>query len=192
MNKDQKAKLFSELKMLAAILSADVTREVFQAYVEMLSDYEFSDCKKAIKWAATNCKFFPKPVELIERIKPKPTREDGGYLAGLAIECINRFGYHQSRAAKEYMGNEAWNAVQMTGGWDVLCNTPKDQLGSLRAQLRDNAVVSANTELYQKRSHARIEHALAKQIGLNNGDPKQLKNLIEFPNQKPGEKNERK
>lgn len=167
MTKGERGKLFNELKMLAAILNADVTKEVIQAYVEILAVYDFEKCKRSIKWAATSCRFFPKPVELIDQINPKPTREDGSHLAGLAIECIKKFGIHQASLAKEYMGDEAWGAVQMAGGWSLMCNTPNDQIGTMRAQLRENAMVSAGRDSYRKRSEKRISHALARQLGID-------------------------
>lgn len=157
MQPTDKAKVFDELKLLAAILGADVAQKVLQAYVEILAAYPKREVLAAIKWAATNCKFFPKPVELLERTNPAPTREDADAVAGRAIEAIYRFGLYRSKEAQIYIGHEGWKAVSRVGGWRTLCDSREDQLGTLRAQLRDQCLSVMNDKEVRRREDLRIE-----------------------------------
>ena len=159
-----KAKIFNELKLLAAILSADVSQKVLQAYVEMLSKHEVKLVLEAIKWASENCKFFPKPVELLERINPKPTRVDADNLAGRAIDAIRDFGIHRGREAQLAIGPEAWKAVSRVGGWSTLCNCPANELGTLRAQLRDQCLSVLDAPEVNRREAIRLERNETAQI----------------------------
>lgn len=164
-NKNEKAVLFKELKLLAAILSADVTKEVMQAYVEILSRYDFELSKKAISWASTNCKFFPKPVELIERINPKATKEDADFIAGEIFAAIRNFGYYQGKLAKKNLCSEAWKAIEFCGGWSYLCNSSSQNLNIIKAQLRD-AISSGfvKDEIAERRKLRQEHNQLAEKL----------------------------
>lgn len=132
-----KRKVFGELVVLSAIFEAEKTKQVLNSYVEALAEFDYQEISEALTWATKNCKWFPKPCELIERISPKPQRVDADYEAGEIISCINRFGIYRSLEVMNYLSADAWNAVLSAGGWGNLCNTPPSQLGTLRAQLRD-------------------------------------------------------
>lgn len=159
----QQTILANELRTLALIFNHDTTKEVIQAYVRVLSKYNFDATKKAIAWAVENCKFFPKPAELIERISPAPTREDADAIAGRAIEAIKRFGWNNSKEAQLFIGPEGWKAVSRCGGWRTLCEGREDQLGTLRAQLRDQSLAVLNDREVSRRESLRIE----KNYGIN-------------------------
>ena len=137
-----KKEIFTQLKALAMLLGADVTKDVILAYMRIFEKEEFTteQIKKAIMQASVSCKFFPRPVEFIELIRPQVGKEDATYLAGRIIDCISRFGWPNGQGAKEYMGPVAWNAVLGVGGWSRVCDTPENNLGTLRAQLRDNCL----------------------------------------------------
>jgi len=152
----EKAVVFENLKGLAAVFESDKTPQVLRMYVESLCENNLQDILKTIKWAISNCKFFPRPAELLERINPKASREDADYLAGRAIWAINQFGIYRGKEAKLSIGPEAWNAVIMIGGWSTLCNTSPSELGTLRAQLRNNCMASINKEEIIDREQKRI------------------------------------
>lgn len=148
---EEKNQIFNELVLLAIALGTEETEERLQVLANILSEYDPIEVKKAIKWAALNLKFFPKPVELLERICPKPDAQDADALAGEIIKCITRFGYMQGRETRKHVGEVAWSAVEMAGGWSLLCETPRDQLANLRAQLRGMCLASLNAPEIESR-----------------------------------------
>jgi hypothetical protein len=150
----QKAQVFDNLKSLAAVFEVKKTEQVLTLYVESLSKFNFEEVNSAIKWAITNCKFFPKPVELIEQINPKRSRVDADYLAGEVMQAVKTFGMYQGSKAKKELGSEAWKAVEFNGGWVNLCNTTPERFGVVRAQLRDSllGVFDMNNILQRKRN----------------------------------------
>jgi hypothetical protein len=154
----RKTLLFRELQLLAAVLSADVTREVLQSYVEILSKHPIDETLRALKESAEKFKFFPKPVEIKELIYPKVERQDADYFAGVILKAIPLFGYSQKEKAREYMGDDCWNAVLSCGGWDTICATPTDNIGILRAQLRDAVFSQINSQEIRERQKLRISH----------------------------------
>jgi hypothetical protein len=162
LNQEEKKVLFQSLQGLAAVFETEKQPEVIKLYVEALSDNTLKENLAAIKWAMVNCKFFPKPVELIEQINPKGTREDADHLAGRAIKAITEFGSYRAREAKESMGSEAWEGVLMLGGWQTLCDSSPSDLGTLRAQLRAYCLVAINKKDIVARQERRIESTSAE------------------------------
>lgn len=164
-SKQDKINLSNDLKYFCLALNLDTTKEVINALIRFLSeDYDYLDIKNAIKKYTATARVFPKPVDLIELINPKATREDADYLAGRAIYCIREFGIYRAKDAMNHMGLEAWNAVQMIGGWAVLCNTPPDELGTLRAQLRNSCLASINQDEIKDREARRISQTQGKLV----------------------------
>lgn len=149
--------IFNELVKLAVILGVEETEQRLQIMANMLAEHDEKAVCDAIRWAAYNLKFFPKPVELLERISPSPTREDADAIAGRAIEAIYRFGWNNSSEARLYVGPEGWKAISRIGGWRTLCDTPEANLGTLRAQLRDQCLSVMNNREVSRRESLRIE-----------------------------------
>lgn len=51
--------------------------------------------------------------------------------------AIGKFGWPNGEAAKEFLGEPAWSAVLLSGGWQDACNAHEDQKGIFIAQMRD-------------------------------------------------------
>lgn len=168
MDNKQRNLVFKQLQSVAIIFNAPVTAKVFNFYVEALSKYKFEDVIKAIQETSVKCRYFPKPVEIIELIEPPVKREDADHMAGQIISSIFKFGFYQSSDAKNFLGSEAWNAVNLAGGWATLCDTPQNNLGMLRAQLRDFCLASINSKKIQERAEKRIEYkTLSEKMKIN-------------------------
>lgn len=154
MNQESKKALFATLKTLAAIkpdsFGGHVTPQIVQMYVETLSEYDTKTVELAIAWAFKELKSFPDISDLLGRIDPKsdPTEE-----AGKIIEAVPAFGKYQATEARFFLGEKLWAAVQLYGGWENLCQVEIDQLGTVRAQLRDlcKSPAISNPERLSKR-----------------------------------------
>lgn len=90
------------------------------------------------KWAASETKF-PMPADIRAKILPELSTKDNAIDAvNAAIACVSKFGYTNAEAAKNKMGDLAWEAVQRFGGWKQLCETLSfENEGIIRAQLRE-------------------------------------------------------
>lgn len=162
-NQNQKRdRIFNELVKLSVLLGTEETEQRLELTSAVLEKYELKEVIKAIHDSGLTCKFFPKPVELIEKINPPTEREDADFIAGEIIRSIRDFGGYQSREAREYIGEEAWQVVQMCGGWDLICGTPEGQLGTLRAQLRNVAYSVLKKDEIQHRKQLRVTQQEAK------------------------------
>lgn len=167
--------LFNELVKLAVILGTEETEQRLQIMANILAEHDEKRVCDAIKWAALNLKFFPKPVEILERINPKPQRQDADAIAGRAIDAIYKFGWNNSREAQLYIGPEGWKAISRIGGWRTLCDTREDQLGMLRAQLRDQCFSVMDHGEVSRREMLRLEigdtmKKEMKEIGVSDPD----------------------
>lgn len=112
-----------------------VQEDCYSEFFEPLSEVQWV---KIFKMCMASYKFFPTIAEINDHLKPKDDVKDVAYeMAGVIIESIPKFGYCNAQEAKDYLGPEAWFAVEMFGGWSVLCETKSDDLNVIRAQLRD-------------------------------------------------------
>lgn len=116
-----------------------ITPERIKAYSEMLSDELTPDeLKKALRAIVKTSKFFPTVAEIIETARPKINiGDEANIIANEIVECISRFGPYQAKEARDYMGDNFFIAERY--GWSNLCNVTYDELGTVRAQLRELA-----------------------------------------------------
>lgn len=70
-----KKEIFVLLQKLAVGLGEDVTLERLKILTELLSKHEYKFVENSVFWALENCRFFPRPVELIEKIKELESKD---------------------------------------------------------------------------------------------------------------------
>lgn len=144
MSNEYKSQIYSALAKFAVMFDQEITAERIQAYTEELADYPPEAVIKAIKTLKRTSRRYPPLCDFIELIEPKiATRDEGVMVANKIIEAVKKFGWIRTQEAAEHLGDIAWSAVQGAGGWTTVCQCPIDDLGILRAQLRDS-VVSLN------------------------------------------------
>jgi predicted transport protein len=153
-----KQEVFNLFRKLAISMGEDVTQERLQIYTEYFSKKDFVQLAKTISKGVTRWRFFPKIAEIEELLNPSVVREESDLLAGRIIESIRKFGMYRSKEAQIYVGPEAWNAVNFCGGWQALCDTPQEQLGMLRAQLRASCNSVIKSDEIEERINKRISN----------------------------------
>lgn len=59
--------------------------------------------------------------------------------AARVVGAVTKFGWAQGRAAREYIGELGWSAVEQSGGWSFICENlgVTLQVGTFQAQIRD-------------------------------------------------------
>ena len=101
-------------------------------------------------------KYFPKISELQEMLH---IEIDNKSLAiqwvGDIYEAIRRFGRYQASSAREYLGNDKWEALNCVSDYYSLCNSDFTD-STLRAQLRD-ACKSIIDSIESKKNNEKYE-----------------------------------
>lgn len=150
---NEKAIIFNLLKKLAIIFGQEIQEIRLKLYVETLVQYDLEAINKSIELCARNHNFFPSLKQIIDYIAPPIDKKDQAIeMAGSIIECISRFGRYQPGEVQKHVGPQAWRAVEMFGGWACLCDTGNDNIGIVRAQLRDicSTVISTSNRSPEK------------------------------------------
>ena len=84
-------------------------------YIESLKGFEYKDISKAISDHIRESKFFPKPAEIIERIKPALNKTDKANSAWLQLLKAKRnYGYYNSVIFDDVV---IPHCIRAMGGW---------------------------------------------------------------------------
>lgn len=139
MTQEQKAELAMIYGMQAELNGRTLSQSAMIMLVNSLEDLDFFAVKKVLSdWMRFENRF-PMPADIRAKIMPELSTKDNAIDAvNAAIACVSKFGYTNAEAAKNKMGDLAWEAVQRFGGWKQLCETLSfDNEGIIRAQLRE-------------------------------------------------------
>lgn len=135
---DSKELIFEQLKRLAACFDQEVTTVRLQVYTEELCNCNLVELTKALKGCVRTCNRFPSLKEILEKINPvNNPRDEANEMAGAIISCIRDFGRYRVEEVYSFLGPTGQMAIERFGGWELICNTEEDDLGTIRAQLRD-------------------------------------------------------
>lgn len=162
MTEHQKNEVAKQLVQLSGIYGKQLDAGMVKAMVLAISDLKFEPVNNAIqKWLQEEIRF-PMPADIRARVlgpTPKPADErDAGTVAAAKIwEAISKFGSYRGEQAKEFMGEQAWAAVQMLGGWKVTCESiTLDSRANFFAQIRDLLTPARRVEHQQENREAFI------------------------------------
>ena len=142
-----------------------ISEQTLEMYVDVLSQWPPEQVLAAGREYVRNPKNtrFPIPPHTI---MPQTHQADAKDLArdtAMRIQyAVTKFGWNNSRAAKEYIGETGWRVVERFGGWEYLCqNLGLDlQVGTFIAQCRDAIESSVNlTRLGFDQSRPPIEQS---------------------------------
>lgn len=127
-----------EAAALVAVLKAAYPRqpielETVRVYGQMLADLEYEDVERAAREHMAASPYFPAISELRERATRPAGLLDADQAWAEVRTAVGRWGRD-----REPQWPTPQVAVAVTAiGWQHICNTPEDQLGTLRAQFRD-------------------------------------------------------
>jgi hypothetical protein len=83
---------------------------------------------------------FPLPVDIRNLIKPNLSDEEmARESASRVIAAVSKFGWNNSSAAREWIGELGWLAIGRAGGWLYICENLGRTLSltTFQAQIRD-------------------------------------------------------
>jgi len=157
-----------EIAISAELYQRSLSDGALGAIMHELKVFDSRAVCEAIRRCRKELNYFPSISQIIERL---PGHED--LSEAEAIDATNRiftavakYGYTNSTAAKNYIGELGWESVRRFGGWQSLCESSMVGDSSLRAQMRQTCLSTKK---------------LAQAGKLNNPPPLQIpKNLIEI------------
>lgn len=107
---------------LCELFEKEATAIMQAVYFKALSQHEIGQVSKAIEAAIVSCRFFPKPVELLELIEGggKQALEDAGHLAAVVvINAVKRVGAYNTVVFEDPV--TAAVVQDGFGGWVRVC-----------------------------------------------------------------------
>jgi len=109
----------------AEIFEKVLSKNVLDLYFQALKKYSIEQIEDAISKAIISCKFFPKPVELIELMSGIGKLEDQAqFQVDIVLNAIKRVGGYQSVKFKDTITNTVINYC--FGNWTKLCEELKE------------------------------------------------------------------
>lgn len=163
-----KEKIYDSIVFLGKFYGNDkMDSERIQAYVEVLSqELEPTEVAVAIRKIVTTNKFFPTVAEIIEVARGTPLDQATEACAEI-IKSIHEFGFYRGKEAMIALG-DLWPVVEGVGGWNYICSLSNNELGILRAQIRELAkskIKKINPSDFQKIAFNRQETLLVSNDG---------------------------
>ncbi len=116
-------KLFNNFMAgLGEIFDKEMSEILLDIYWNALENFSDKQCKEAFNKAMIQCKFFPKPVEIIELIGDGPGKlEDRAeYQASEVVWAVKHIGHYRSVQFSDLV--TAAVIQQCYGGWIQLCS----------------------------------------------------------------------
>ena len=142
---DKHKEIYKQLVALSVAMGTEQKPERLMFYANALMDFDLPKVVTAISKLSRTNRFFPQLAEIIEAMRgPEiPTDELAIQIANDLIEAIPRFGRYQELEAKQFL-KEKFAIAERFGGWQMLCSIENDEIGTVRAQLRELAKAYIN------------------------------------------------
>jgi len=109
---------------LGELFDKEISEALVSIYWEALKPYSWQAVKNAFNKAALACKFFPKPVEILEFIQGSKT-EQAEEAWGLLLDAIRQHGPYVSVT---FADGRIARCVELMGGWEAVNNWKTDEL----------------------------------------------------------------
>jgi len=122
MEKTDAVKFANALGTLAEIMNKELTPLAIKAYFRALERYPAEQVEQAISQAMAECKFFPKPVELIDFITggTQGIADQALLQAGIFVETVRRVGRYESVKFEDPVTAAVIDGS--FGGWVKVCD----------------------------------------------------------------------
>ena len=114
-------------KIMAAMgvtYDKEISEELTNIYYEVLKEFSLTDIKRAMSIHLKESKFFPKPSEIIERIKSPETIEMKADKAwNQLLKATSKHGYYDS---VEFIDKVIHSCIRAMGGWLLISDREPD------------------------------------------------------------------
>ena len=144
MNTLQMGEMLVLLKLaLPKYAPSDVNNALIKVWVDALKDIEEPRLKAAFAHAKKSLTEWPSPA-IIRRLSMGVVNNNNELVADIVCRIesnISSWGYMQPVKAEKALGPQAWEVVNMMGGWTNICRSIEhnSELPSFRKRARDTA-----------------------------------------------------
>lgn len=140
-------RIIGVLAMLAEASGEAVSKERLKFTAERLMTLDAGDVMQALARMLESSRRFPTVAEVKAEmgIADATPRDEANQLADRIITAMSKFGeippgnVTTARALEHALGESAWTCVERLGGWTMLLDRASDNVGMLRAHIRDAA-----------------------------------------------------
>ena len=113
-NESDTIRFMNLLGSVGEVFNKELSPLVINLYENILSEYPIADVEKAYSKAITTCRFFPKPVEILEYLKkPQVTIENNAEIE--AEKVLMHLRHHGS--TKDFNSNNSITNRLMSSRW---------------------------------------------------------------------------
>jgi len=121
MNNNDFERFANALGSLMEIHGKELSPLAIKTFFNALSEFPIEDVEKAVLNAFTKCKWFPKPVELIEMITggAEAIEDTALYQAGLVLKAIKKIGPYKTVCFDDAVTQAV--ITNTFGGWVKMC-----------------------------------------------------------------------
>ncbi len=142
------------LTMGMAIERKKPNDETIKLYFHLLADYDLEDVLKALMQTAVSCRFFPKPVEIIEHISG--SQDEKALLAWERLGDAKKQFHPDVVCDMSFVESGIQRAVAAMGGWREVHFWPQKYLGFKKKEF---------VELYKAYSKAPVQNFIEHKNG---------------------------
>lgn len=131
--------------------SDEMTVRVWQ---KMLEDLPAQVVSVSVERMASTLKFPPTIADIRQAVADSTQDATGALNAGEAwrkvMKAVSDYGYYQPEAARAYLGEDVWRAVEYIGGWSDMCvSEDPESVRSAQFERRYNAMLAQRKEQIQ-------------------------------------------
>ena len=118
--------LFSEyMSLFAELYDKEITPVLSRAYWTVLKPYADEQIEAAFKRAVNECRFFPKPADLVGFISADTGKDDQPKLAWAKVDQSVR--KHGPWSNVQFDDPVIHSVIEAMGGWSKLCSCTNDE-----------------------------------------------------------------
>lgn len=132
-----RARVLAALAMCAEACNRSFSDETLKAFVHLLRDLPLAGVLKELTVAMGDGKFPSMNAIRAGVLGVVSDADEAQHGVDRIFAAISSYGGYRATEAKALLGELAWEAVRMHGGWKALCNMTYKEQGTIRAQLRD-------------------------------------------------------
>ena len=133
-----------ELAISAELAGRTLSKAAVGAILDELQKFDSRAVCDALRRCRREQNSFPTIAQIISYVEGGKNNAEliAVDVATRILAARSKYGWCNPEAAKENLGDFAWQVVKNFGGWRTICETQSDQDGTLRAQIRQSAHAS--------------------------------------------------
>jgi hypothetical protein len=126
------------MRSVAKLTGAEIDEFMFELYSEGLRSIGWTKAIDGLKRHCLTSRRFPTVEDVIKlscpESLPPSVESEATEIVALIFAAISKHGWPNPAQAKEMIGPVGWKLVERQGGWSSICDVQNNQIGTFRAQ----------------------------------------------------------